>query len=146
MSVTSLELSIPNRKRTGSRLEDGLTPINQASTKILMTHLSERSNHELHLMFKVALLTGCRHETISTLNIDALNKSYPGPLLLNIMRVEVGPGTGVETKFDVSGAVYFPKSLIIELIEYFDLGYLQNYYDEIQAFLNGTIKEAEKTM
>jgi integrase len=70
-------------------------------------------------MFKASLLTGCRHETISTLNIDVLKKSYPDPLLSNIMRVEIGPGTGVETKFDVSGAVYFPKSLVIELIEYF---------------------------
>jgi integrase len=120
MNVVSSELFIPNRKRTGTLLEDGLIPINQASTKILMTHLSKHSNHELHLMFKTALLTGCRHETISTLNIDTLKKSYPDPLLLNTMRVEVGPGTGVETKFDVHGAVYFPKSLIIELIEYFD--------------------------
>ncbi len=107
MNVASSELSIPNRKRTGLLLEDGLTPINQASTKILMAHLSKHSNHELYLMFKTALHTGCRHETISTLNIDALNKSYPDPLLSNIMRVEVGPGTGVETKFDVYGSVYF---------------------------------------
>ncbi len=119
MNVASSELSIPNRPRTGITLEDGLIPISQASTKILMAHLSEYSNHELYLMFKTALLTGCRHETISTLNIDALKKSYPDPLLSNIMRVEVGPGTGVETKFDVYGAVYFPKSLVIELIEYF---------------------------
>jgi integrase len=120
MEVTSSELSIPNRPRTGITLENGLTPINQASTKILMDHLSKHSNHELHLMFKTALLTGCRHETISTLNIDALKKSYPDPLLLNIMRVEVGPGTGVKTKFNVYGSVYFPKSLVIELIEYFN--------------------------
>ncbi len=119
MTVVSSELFIPNRKRTGTLLEDGLTPISQASTKILMTHLSEHSNYELYLMFRTALLTGCRHETISTLNIDVLKKSYPDPLLLSIMRVEIGPGTDVETKFNVSGAVYFPKSLVIELIEYF---------------------------
>lgn len=120
MNITTSELAIPNRKRTGILLEDGLTPINQDSAEILMTYLSKHSNYELYLMFKTALLTGCRHETITTLNIDALRKSYPDPLLSSIMRVEVGPGSGVETKFDVSGSVYFPEPLIFELIEYFN--------------------------
>jgi integrase len=120
MNVTSSELSIPNRARTGTTLEDGLTPINQASTETLMAYLSEHRNYELYLMSKVALQTGCRHETVTTLNIDALKNAYPDPMLANIMRIKVGPGTGVETKFDASGDIYIPQALLYELVEYFN--------------------------
>lgn len=120
ISVTSSELSIPNRARTGVRLEEGLTPISQASTRTLMAHLSAHQNYELYLMIKMALLTGCRHETITTITIDALEKAYPDHKVSNTMRVKVGPGTGVKTKHDVVGDVYFPKPLVIELIHYFN--------------------------
>lgn len=120
MSIVSTELSIPNRARTGVRLEDGLTPINRDSTVTLMAYLSQHRNYELYLMTKVALQTGCRHETVTTLNLNALNNSYPDNSLANIMRVKVGPGTGVETKNDVSGEVYFPRPLVEELINYFN--------------------------
>jgi integrase len=120
MGVISSELSIPNRVRTGIRLEDGLTPINESSTKILMSYLAKHRNYELYLMHKVALLTGCRHETVTTLNINALKNAYPDANLPDLMRVRVGPGTGVETKGDVSGEVYFPAFLIAELTDYFN--------------------------
>ncbi len=120
MNVTSTELSIPNRARTGSRLEDGLTPISQTSAKTLITHLSGHRNYQLYLMTKLALQSGCRHETVTTLNIDVLKKSYPDHMLSNVMRVKVGPSTGVQTKMDVFGEVYFPKSLVYELIDYFN--------------------------
>lgn len=120
IDVTTSKLSIPNRTRTGIRLEDGLTPLSQASAKKLMAHLSEHRNYELFLMTKLALQSGCRHETITTLKIDALEKAYPDQRLSNVMRVKVGPGTGVNTKHDVSGEVYFPKSLVNELMDYFN--------------------------
>jgi integrase len=119
MSVTSSELSIPNRARTGVRLEDGLTPINESNAKILMSHLANHRNYELYLMHKVALMTGCRHETVTTLNIDALRNAYPDATFPELMRVKVGPGTGVQTKSDVSGEVYFSAELITELNDYF---------------------------
>lgn len=119
MSVVSNELSIPNRARTGIRLEDGLTPINRESTVILMTHLAKHRNYQLYLMAKVALQTGCRHETVSTLNINSLKNAYPDHTIPYLMRVKVGPGTNVETKFDVSGEVYFPQSIVTELMDYF---------------------------
>lgn len=120
MSVTSSEISIPNRVREGIKLEGGLTPISQDSTKILMGFLSKHQNYQLYLIAKVSLLTGCRYESVTSLNITALKNSYPDTSLPNIMKVEIGPGTGVETKFDVSGAVYFPISLIEELYAYFN--------------------------
>lgn len=119
LNVTSSELSIPNRHRTGIRLEDGLTPINETNTKILMLHLANHRNYELYLMHKVALLTGCRHETVTTLNINALKSAYPDATYPELMKVKVGPGTGVKTKGDVSGEVYFALGLITELNDYF---------------------------
>lgn len=119
MSVTSSELSIPNKTRTGVHLEDGLTPINESNTKILMSHLAKHRNYELYLMHKVALMSGCRHETVTTLNIDALRQAYPDATFPELMRVKVGPGTCVQTKGDVSGEVYFSAELITELNDYF---------------------------
>lgn len=120
MSVISSELSIPNRKRTGVRLEGGLTPLSRSSSIILMNHLAQHSNYELYLMTKTALQTGCRHETITTLNISALECAYPDKTIANTLRVRVGPGTGVDTKFDVSGEVYFPRTLINELAQHYN--------------------------
>lgn len=120
MNVTKSELSIPNRARTGQRLEDGLLPICQASVKVLMTYLSQHRNKELYLMTKVALQSGCRFGTITTLNISAIENAYPDYMLSSVMRVKVGPGTGVKTKHDVSGEIYFPKTLLSELIDYFN--------------------------
>lgn len=120
MSVISSELSISSRVRTGVRLEDGLTPLSQASSLVLMKHLADQKNYELYLMAKVALQTGCRHETIATLNIRAIEAAYPDHSFENTMRVKVGPGTGVDTKFDVTGEVYFPSALIYELTQYYN--------------------------
>lgn len=119
ISVTTSELSIPNRVRTGTRLEDGLTPISQTSVNKLMAYLSEHQNYEFYLMTKLALQSGSRHETVTTLNIDVLECAYPDHILNNVMKVKVGPGTRVETKHDVSGEIYIPKALVDELIDYF---------------------------
>ena len=118
--LVSNDLSIPNRARAGVRLENGLTPISSASIVILMNHLAKHQNYELYMMAKVALQTGCRHETVSTLNINSLRNAYPDHSIPHLMRVRVGPGTKVDTKFDVSGEVYIPKSLVTELMDYFN--------------------------
>lgn len=120
INVIKSDLSIPNKEITGARLEDGLKPITQASAKTLMDYLSQHRNYELYLMTKIALQTGCRHETVTTLNIDALKKAYPHHSISSVMNVKVGPGSGVDTKHDVSGEVYFPKVLVYELIDYFN--------------------------
>lgn len=120
LSVISSELAIPNRARTGNQLEGGLTPINQTCIETLFSYLARHRNYELYLITRVALQTGCRHSTIVTLNINVLKNAYPDHNLSKIMRVKVGPGTGVETKFDVSGEVYFPESLVNELITHFN--------------------------
>jgi integrase len=120
MNVMSSELSIPNRRRTGVTLEDGLLPLNKKSLDTLMLHLTNHSNYELYLFHKVAIQTGCRYETISTLTSEALKSAYQDPNMKHIMRVSVGPSTAVKTKFDVSGSIMFPQVLLQELVDYYD--------------------------
>lgn len=120
MNVASTELAIPNRKRNCLTLEGGLTPLTKTQAAILMEHLHDHKNYQLYLMHKTCLLTGCRHETITSLTIDALKYAYQDPSVSNAFRVKVGAGTSVKTKYDVVGDIYFPKTLIKELIEYYE--------------------------
>jgi hypothetical protein len=120
MTVMSSELSIPNRRRTGVLLEDGLLPLNKKSLDTLMLHLTNHSNYELYLFHKVGYQTGSRYETISTLTLKALKSAYQDPNMEHIMRVGVGPSTDVKTKFDVSGTIMFPKELLQELVGYYE--------------------------
>ncbi len=126
MSIATTDLAIPNRRRGSVSLEDGLIPLTQEQVATLVKHLKQHSNYELYLMHKIALLTGSRYETVTTLTIDALKNSYIDPSSKSQMRVRVGPGTQVKTKFDVSGEILFPKYLVEELI---------HYYESIQAVI-----------
>jgi integrase len=119
MDVKTTDLAIPNRIRSGVMLENGLTPIMEKDIQILLDYLSKGVNTELYLMVKVALQTGCRQETVATLTIDGLEQCYPDYHASNLMRVKVGPGTGIETKYDVSGDVGFPVKLVDELKEFY---------------------------
>jgi integrase len=90
----SSELAIPNRSRPGLRL------------------------HELHLILSLGVLTGARIETITTLGVKDVENARPEAETPDTYRIRVGPGTGVNTKFDVSGELMVPKFLINDLKEY----------------------------
>lgn len=119
-NVTSTDLTIPNRSRSGLTLENGLQPLSKSQTKALFSYLASQNSYELYLIHKVSLLTGCRFETVTTLTIDSLNSAIPDPQFPSVMRVSVGPGTSVKTKQDVSGSIPFPNDLMNELVEYFE--------------------------
>lgn len=119
-NVTSTDLSIPNRSRSGLTLENGLLPLSKSQTKALFSYLASQNSYELYLIHKVSLLTGGRFETVTTLTIDSLNSAIPDPQFPSVMRVSVGTGTSVKTKNDVSGSIPFPNSLINELVAYFE--------------------------
>ncbi|MBE0471025.1 MAG: site-specific integrase [Methyloprofundus sp.] len=119
-NVTSTDLSIPNRARSGATLEDGLLPLSKVQNKILMSYLASQNSYELYLIHKVSLLTGGRFETVTTLTIDSLSLATPDPQFPSVMRVRVGPGTSIKTKFNVSGSILFPIKLIDELVAYFE--------------------------
>ncbi|HHC2480654.1 TPA: tyrosine-type recombinase/integrase, partial [Klebsiella pneumoniae] len=118
MSVVSSELSIPNRKRGGTALENGLLPLSDKNRNILLRFLHEQGKVELYLMVLIGFFTGARSETIRTLRLSSLENATDDSTTPGIMRVTVGPGTQVKTKFDVRGSLLFPSQLLQELERY----------------------------
>ena len=118
MSVVSSELSIPNRKRDGATLENGLLPLSDENRKILLRFLHEQGKIELYLITMIGFFTGARSETIRTLRLSSLENATDDPVTPGIKRVSVGPGTQVMTKFDVRGSLLFPSLLVQELERY----------------------------
>lgn len=114
----SSELAIPNRKRPGLRLEDGLTPLRTDDAVRLLEFAKEQRLHELNLILSLGVLTGARIETITTLGVKNIENAHPDAETPESYRISVGPGTGVKTKFDVSGELMVPKFLINDLKEY----------------------------
>lgn len=115
---TSSELAIPNRSRPGLRLEDGLTPLKTDDAVRLLEFAKHQRLHELNLILSLGLLTGARIETITTLGVKDVENARPDAETPDTYRIPVGPGTGVNTKSDVSGELMVPKFLINDLKEY----------------------------
>lgn len=117
MRLTS-ELAIPDRKRVGLRLEDGLTPLRVEDAAKLLNFTKEQGLTELHLMIALGFHTGARFETVTTLSVKNIEEAYPDAQTPNTYLMPIGPGTGVKTKFDVSGALRVPDFLIKDLKDY----------------------------
>lgn len=115
---TSSELAIPNRNRSGLRLEDGLTPLRSDDVLMLLEFTKEQRLVELNLILSLGFLTGARIETITTLGIKNIENAHPDAETPNTYRIPIGPGTAVKTKFNVSGELMVPKFLINDLKEY----------------------------
>jgi integrase len=112
------ELAIPNRRRPGVVLEDGLTPLSPEHTQQTLAFAKTALSPELHYMFSLGFLSGPRIGTISTLCVRNLEPAVPDPAIPALSRIAVGPGTGVQTKFDVVGNLLVPTILIDELKRY----------------------------
>ena len=106
------DISIPNRSRVGARLEDGLLPIASHDQHALMTFAKENTSEELYIMLLIGFYTGARLGTITTLRNYSLERALPSPLVSGVWILPIGPGTGVSTKFDVSGDLMIPDSLM----------------------------------
>lgn len=112
------ELSIPNRARPGLTLEDGLTPLRGEHVHALLEFTTSQHLVELHLMLSIAFFTGARIGTITTLRIKNIEDAMPDHSMPAFYRIPIGPGTGVSTKFDVSGDLLVPIFLIDALRSY----------------------------
>jgi integrase len=117
MRITS-DLAIPNKKRPGLRLEDGLTPLRTTDAARLLEFTKVQDLHELNLMLLLGVLTGARIETITTLGVKNIESAYPDIETPDTYRMRIGPGTGVKTKFDVSGELMVPRFLIEDIKAY----------------------------
>lgn len=115
---TVSELAIPNKQRHGIRLEDGLTPLTAQDASTLLEFTGRQSLRELNLMLSLGILTGARIETIATLGVANIEAVYRDPQTPDTFLLRVGPGTGVKTKYDVSGNLMVPRFLVDELKQY----------------------------
>jgi integrase len=118
LSRITTDISIPNRARPGFKLEDGLLPITSSHMTELLQFTSSNESEELHLMLTLGFFIGARIGTIASLRIENLENALPDSSIVGIENIAVGPGTGVATKFDVSGHLLVPDFLLNELKRY----------------------------
>jgi integrase len=118
MTRLSSELSIPNRTRVGSVLEEGLLPLRAEHMTELLRYTAENEIEELHMMLGVGFFTGARIGTITTLTVAALSTAREDPLTPGVFLLPVGPGTGIATKFSVSGDIMVPREVLADLKRY----------------------------
>lgn len=118
MTRLSTDISIPNRARPGVRLEDGLLPLSQADMSNLLRFAADNASEELYLMLLIGWFTGARIGTIATLHVPALEQAIRDPNVPGFWVIPVGPGTGISTKFNVSGDLLIPDHLMAMLKAY----------------------------
>lgn len=118
MTRVTTDISIPNRVRFGLRLEDGLLPLTQHHKLELLEFSHDNASPELYLMLMTGFFTGARLGTIITLHTTALDNAVRDPALAGMWLVKAGPGTGISTKFDVSGNLMIPDQLMVHLRAY----------------------------
>lgn len=114
------DLSIPNRKRLGQTLEDGLLPVSAADRDAILDFAAENATPELYLMLALGFFTGMRLGSICDLKVQTLEHAVPDPSAEGLLQIAVGPGAAppVHTKFGVTGQVWLPEALCDKLLEY----------------------------
>ncbi|CAN7713580.1 site-specific integrase [Acidovorax sp. LjRoot66] len=112
------ELSIPNRSLIGDVLEDGLLPIDCEQMSQLLRYTSENETIDFHYMLSCGFFTGARIGSIVSFTVDSIRNAREDPLAPGLFRIAVGPGTGISTKFSVSGEIFIPSALLIDLQAY----------------------------
>jgi integrase len=112
------DISIHNRTRPGIRLEDGLLPLTSEHMLDLLSFSQENTSEELRLMLLMGCFTGARLGTITTMHVPALEQAVRDSRVPGMWIIPIGPGTGIDTKFDVSGELMLPDLLMKELKAY----------------------------
>lgn len=103
--VTTADISIRVPKRDYAwdrRINDGgmLLPMSPHEQTTLIKALKKLGNREYELMHYIALFTGCRIQTVLTLRWGAF-ATRPTQINQWPFKLQCGPGTGIDTKFDV---------------------------------------------
>ncbi len=119
-TVVSTDVSIKVSNRQDAKAEtigDGgkLRPLSVEEQKTLVSVLKELANHEYSLMHYTALLTGARVMTALTLRVrDVL--PLPSQIPQWPHKIRCGPGTGIDTKGDVSGVFLSMPRVLYEML------------------------------
>jgi len=116
MAIKSHDLAIhvPVKAQNSEVIKDHgvLSPLSVESQAVILKAL-QKSSREYQLMFYLALFTGARLQTICTLRIRCLlnreSDSY------GFIRLPVGAGTGIDTKFQKPMTLLIPNWLAQDL-------------------------------
>jgi len=87
ISGTTTDLSIPNRKRPGQTLEDGLLPVSETDRDAILDFAAENATPELYLMLALGFFTGMRLGSICDLKIQSLERAAPDPSAEGLLRL-----------------------------------------------------------
>ena len=123
VTVTTTDISIPATPHSDAwdeTIQDGgkLRPLPPAEQKALMVALRKLANIECALMHYTALLTGARVMTVLTLRLRDV-MCPPDQIPQWSHKIRCGPGTGIDTKGDVSGVyLSLPRPLYEDLHAY----------------------------
>lgn len=116
MAIKSHDLAIhiPAKALNPEVIKDNgeLSPLNVEEQAVVLKAL-QKSSREYQLMFYLALFTGARLQTICTLRINCLfNRESDSH---GFIRLPVGAGTGVDTKFQKPMTLLIPNWLAQDL-------------------------------
>ena len=120
LARVTTDLSIPNRARLTTNLEDGLLPVSAHDRDKILSFARESASPELFLMLSLGFFTGMRLGTICDLKIGSLDLAVPDPIVGGMYHISVGPGASVpvHTKFGINGQVWITKELLEVLKDY----------------------------
>ncbi|MDY6523726.1 tyrosine-type recombinase/integrase [Acinetobacter faecalis] len=109
-----LVIHVPAKAQNSEAIVDGgeLSPLTVEEQAVVLKAL-QKSSREYQLMFYLALFTGARLQTICTLRINCLfNRESDSH---GFIRLPVGAGTGVDTKFQKPMTLLIPNWLAQDL-------------------------------
>ncbi|EEY89240.1 site-specific recombinase, phage integrase family [Acinetobacter lwoffii SH145] len=112
-----LVIHVPAKAPNSEVIKDNgeLSPLSVESQAVILKAL-QKSSREYQLMFYLALFTGARLQTICTLSIKCLLNRQPDNQ--GFIRLPVGAGTGVDTKFQKPMTLLIPNWLVQDLKVY----------------------------
>jgi len=127
--VWTTDLRIPHRKANITTVEDGLLPLSVEDRDELLEYLKSNPSDQntiLHAMLTLGFFTGARIGSIRTLRIENLKNAIPDPTFIPnpehpenlLLLIAAGPGTGINTKYDVAGYLRFLKPVHKFILEY----------------------------
>ena len=109
-----LAIPVPAKAHNSEAIKDGgeLSPLSVESQTVILKAL-KKSSREYQLMFYLALFTGARLQTICTLRIKNLIGREPDNH--GFIRLPVGAGTGIDSKFQKPMTLLIPYWLVQDL-------------------------------
>ncbi|MCT7318659.1 site-specific integrase [Ralstonia sp. CHL-2022] len=120
VSITTSDLSIPNRRAPGDCLEDGLLPISASDRDEGLELCRQACSQELFLFLTLGFFSGMRLGSLTDLKVETLTNAVPEPAAPAFLRLALGPAARprVATKLGVSGSIWIPRILNESLLEY----------------------------